>query len=436
MVVLVCWVGVAIAQPVETVVQGRVTDVLGRPVANARVYVLEHASVPTRTTTDKDGRYSIEVTSAGMLRVVVAIDKVHVFRTVQVQPGAMTALDIAVDLDTQGGEVINIEDRRRPQPAKPAESKMDPQKPPPYSEEAVERDAWARAWLLLDVDETGKVTRLKLLKKPGFDLDAIAIDTAFKMRFDPARDAQGQPMKTFIVWSMEWPSYGWLQQGNGTTLRMPRSISVRGHTVSSSELNGDDAEPTERGIDIPRRPLASGTATEQSFAAVPCAGSGPLNLDMWNPAYRDCSRPDLRGADALPWITPQTAATAIAQIQAADRQLALHEVVTPGSKVPSIVSTGIAASLTIALIVSYRRYVQHASAVEYHPYKPTIPAEEYFAEIRARDKWAKISVALSAAVAVSGGITLFLWNRNQSKRSFSVQPTTGAGASASLGMSF
>src|SRR5262245_16293466 len=56
----------------------------------------------------------------------------------------------------------------------------------PYSDEAIERDAWAKAWLLLDIDEHGVVTRLKLLKKPGYDLDQIAIDRGFSMRFDPA----------------------------------------------------------------------------------------------------------------------------------------------------------------------------------------------------------------------------------------------------------
>jgi hypothetical protein len=324
-------------------------------------------------------------------------------------------LEVEAELEVHG-EVIHVEGRWRPQPAKPAEPKVDAQKTPPYSDEAVERDAWARAWLLLDVDETGKVTRLKLLKKPGFDLDAIAIRAGFELRFEPARDAHGKPMKTYIVWSMEWPSYGWLVQRNGSALRMPRNIHVRA---------ASDAEP-ERGIAVPWRPLASGIPIEQPFAAVPCAGTGPLNLDLWNPAYRDCSRPDMHAADALPWITRETADAAVAELAAVDREIP-RPVVT-GSRVPSIVSTSITAGFAIALVASYRQYLHYATA------EPGDPVT-YHENVAARDKWAKVSLVLSGAVVVSSGVTLFLWNRHQSKRSFSVQPTT-AGATASFGLSF
>jgi hypothetical protein len=79
-----------------------------------------------------------------------------------------------------------------------------------------------------DVDERGTVTRLKLLKRPGFDLDKICIDEAFKLKFSPALDDAGRPMKTYMLWTFEWPSWGWLIQGNGTAMRRPVDRDDRG----------------------------------------------------------------------------------------------------------------------------------------------------------------------------------------------------------------
>ena len=415
---LVGWGSIAAADP--AVVQGRVTDILARPIANARVYVTTHGSAPIPTTTDADGRYSVEV-APGQHDVVIAFGKVYVFRTVDV--AAATTLDITIELDTQGGEVIKVEDRMRPEPTTPAAPRLDTQRPPPYSDEAIARDAWARAWLLLDVDETGHVTRLKLLKAPGFDLDAIAIDTAFRLHFDPALDAQGKPMKTYIVWSMEWPSHDWLVQGAGTALRLPRSLQVRGRRVADA-----NEEASDRGLDVPSYPLASGIPGSHAFASVPCAGSGPLNLEAWNTTYRDCSRPDLRAAETLPWITPKTAVAAIATLKAAEHELDLRAVVPPGSRVPPLVATAITGGLAIALVGGYQRYIHYATADTNDP-------QTHRDNVAARDRWAKASIVLSGAVVVSGGVTLFLWNRHQSKRSFSVQPAS-SGATASFGMAF
>jgi hypothetical protein len=430
--------GVAAADP-PTVVTGRVTDVLGRPVSNARVYVLPRADQPHQTKTNKDGRYSVEVDTTGTHGVVIAIDKAHVFRTVLVQQGTTNTLDIDVELDTQGGEVIKIEDKKRPQPAQKPKPTKDTRMSLPYSDESIERDAWARAWLLLDVDERGRVTRLKLLKKPGFDLDAIAIKEAFALQFDPARDAQGRPMKTYVLWTMEWPSWGWLVQGNGTTVRRPRDVDEM-HALGHN-LTGLDGTESVRGEQVRiggnwAKPLATATSFPHALARVPCAGSGPLNLDLRNRAYRDCSEPDLRDAEALPWITPETAETAIAELKAADLKLELSEVVEPGSPVPGIVSTAVTATVYLALTTSFLKYRRHSESVRDNNWKLTVDADAYYAQTAVRDKWAKISVVLAGAAIVSTGVTLFMWNRNQSKRSFSVQPTSASGASASFGMSF
>src|SRR5262249_49175954 len=145
-------------------------------------------------------------------------------------------------------------------------------KTPPYSDQAVERDAWAKAWLLLDIDEKGKVLRVKLVKRPGFDLDEIAVKEAMKMQFQPALDEHGKPMRTQIFWALEWPSHGWLVEHYGTESRMP----VESYAVNPFAV--DFGQPTyTRGGD---RVGAGGLDifTRKTFAHVRCLGDGPLNL--------------------------------------------------------------------------------------------------------------------------------------------------------------
>ena len=415
-----------------TTVAGRITDVLGRPVSGARVYVLPRVGHPYEGKTKKDGRYSVTVKTTGTHGIVIAIDKAHTFRTVIIKRGVVNALDTELDLDTEGGEVIKIEDRKRPQPAVKPKPKHDVRQSLPYSDEAVERDAWARAWLLLDVDEAGAVTRLKLLKKPGFDLDAICITEAFRLKFDPARDGSGRPMKTYILWTMEWPAWGWLLQGNGTTVRRPADSNPVHGWSHNTPVVGYDSGGKMGGPWA--RPLATANAFEGALDRVPCAGSGPLNLDLRNRAYRDCSQPDMSIAEALPWITRETAATAIAELKAADLKLVVDEG-PPRSRVPEYVGTAVTGAVIVGWVASYMTFRKYSQRVEDHSWQLTVDPEEYRKHESRRDKWAKISLAMTGAVVVSTGVTLFLWNRNQSRRSFSVQPT-GDGAQLSFGGSF
>ncbi|MGH9889390.1 MAG: energy transducer TonB, partial [bacterium] len=139
-----------------------------------------------------------------------------------------------------------------------------------YSDAAVLQDAWTRAWMVIDISPTGEVTRLKFVKRPGYDLDAIAISEAFKLRFKPARDDSGAPIETWLVWGIEWPASTYL--------------IARGLTLS--------ALPPMVGL--PSRPGSHG---------VPCRGSGPWNMSskLWI-GYRDCSLPDLSRMLSERWI--------------------------------------------------------------------------------------------------------------------------------------
>jgi hypothetical protein len=171
----------------------------------------------------------------------------------------------------QPDEVIVI-DEKPPRPAVEAKAvNFSPRKAPPYSDRAIESDAWTRAWLLLDIDARGTVTRFKFLKRPGYDLEEIATREVFGLRFEPARDRAGRPQRTWMIWGIEWPSYWWLVEFLGVASGMPPVVG------------------------FPPRSMAAG---------VPCRGSGPMNLGSIHPAYRDCSLPDLsrRHFAGQPWI--------------------------------------------------------------------------------------------------------------------------------------
>ncbi len=151
-----------------------------------------------------------------------------------------------IELDSN--EVIVVQGRVV-QPAKP---QRDPKLLPAYSDRAINSNTWTRAWLLLDIDSTGSVRRVKFVKKPGLDLESIALQQAFTTHFEPARDGGNNAVSSQLVWGLEWPAYWWMVHHLGSVAKLPA-----GH--------------------LPR-----------------CAGTGPLNLgSMSEPVYRDCSAPDM-----------------------------------------------------------------------------------------------------------------------------------------------
>jgi hypothetical protein len=444
-----------------TIIIGRVTDVLGRSVDDVRVYVLPRRGKPFRTRTNKDGRYRMEVPIAGTYGVVIAIGKAHTFRTVIAKQGATNTLDIDAELDIEGGEVIKIEDRKRPKPKVAPKPKQDTQKSLPYTDEAIERDAWARAWLLLDIDESGQVTRLKLLKKPGFGLEKICLEEAFKLRFDPAKDHAGRPMKNYMLWTMEWPSWGWLVQGNGTAIRRPpdhRDMHVFTQNVqdapggemvivgetrqvvrrSAAEGSGDIApgsgEGYKEGSPMGRAQPTAG-AFPQALSRVPCAGSGPLNLDLSNRAYRECSQPDLSLAPTLPWITRETITTAIEEMEMIAPDMVLVEEPATGSRTIAYVGVGVSATIGLATIAAFVQYDRYHTRVADHANYFTIDRALVRRDQATRDRWKNIAIGMTAATILVGGATLYLWNR--SEPSFSLQPAeSGQGGSAVYTTSF
>lgn len=251
-------------------IRGRVVDKgSGAPVEGATVHVTGADGSEHTAVSDARGEYVVEV-APGRYRVTFLGGAKLVSGQVAVEPGVDTRLDGRVE--PAGAEVINLESLKAPAVKPQPIDSFAPFRAPPYSDKAIMQDAWVRAWLLLDVDEHGTVTRLKLLKRPGYDLDDIAVSEGFRLRFTPGRDDNDRPVRTMVLWPVEWVANSWLvQYGPGTRTRQPERYGVAGRS---------------------------------SAAYVPCRGDGGWKMGAMYKGYRDCSRPDLSRAQDEAWILP------------------------------------------------------------------------------------------------------------------------------------
>lgn len=220
---------------------GKVTDGEGKPLRGVVVHLVSERGDERTVTTAADGSYAAELAPGSRYSAVFVYGAAKVLGT------AMTTRNVA------GSEAIELAEVLPPKvPAQPADNPV----VPPYSDDAVDANRWARAWLLLDVSETGAVTRVKLLDAPGLGLDATALRQAFKLKFAPARDRSDHPVRSQVLWTFEWPAFFWWK-----------------HTWND-------------GRHLPHAAMT-----------VPCKGSGPTG-DI----YRDCSMPTIKHAITAPWI--------------------------------------------------------------------------------------------------------------------------------------
>lgn len=255
----------ALAEEPQSQIFGRVTDRESDLPLEGALVVVSGPSGQQTATTDADGRYTIAV-RPGAYSVVLSYGKSRV--TGNVTADARTSNELNGRLISGDTEVIVITERLDPA-VKPEPKNLELRKTLPYSDRAILSNAWTRAWLLLDINETGVVSRFKFMKKPGYDLEKIAANEVRRLRFAPARDATGKPMAVLLVWQMDWPAAGWLLSAHGNLTRMPKLIKP-------------------------------GRAEDDH---VPCAGSGPMHLESVRATYKDCSQPDLSKAVTEPWIS-------------------------------------------------------------------------------------------------------------------------------------
>lgn len=225
----------------EGELRGVVTGRGGRPVPGIEVNILPASGAPRRIVTDREGRYRTVLRGGGAHTIVFVQGPVQVEGQISVQSGA-------------AGEVIEIQDTLAPKVL--AELSSKPGVIPPYSEAAKDKDAWTKAWLMLEVDARGLVKRLKLIRRPGYDLERAATEAAWTLRFAPALDRADRPVSSIVLWGFEWPSFWWMLDHRHRIDRLPAEA-----------------------------------------ARVPCRGAGGTFKH-----YRDCSLPDLNRALVEPWI--------------------------------------------------------------------------------------------------------------------------------------
>jgi hypothetical protein len=409
--------GLVTTASADAVLVGHVTDLLGNPVSGARVHVLGAGSEEQVVTTDKDGNYRVVVDGNQEIQVVIGAGNLHTFRRGTIKDGTIKRLDLEVEIAE--GEVVRIIDQKPPT-VPPKLPKDTPRVTPPYSDEAVVRDAWAKAWLVLDIDEKGKVVRVKLVKRPGFDLNEIAVREAMKLKFEPALDEHGKPMRTMIFWAMEWPSHGWLIQHNGTATRMP----TESYAIDPFQGNFGGLMPAIH--------------EASALARVPCAGSGPLNLDLLYPVYRDCSRPNLKKVPYLPWLDGTMPIPPEPPEFAPKAELAIH--LSRASYIPQIAASTVTAGLIAAWVATYVQFNKYSNRVARTSAfnSPIVyDLEAYRRDRYEYNRWQKITVVTAIAAIASGGFTTSLWFRHQRKSDFSVQPEDdGTGASVTYSRSF
>ena len=395
----------------DSLLVGKVTDLLGRPVANVRVHVVskgDHQIV----TTNAAGAYQVVVDGNQTLSVVVGAGEFHTFRGGTIKDGTTMRLDFEVE--QADGEIIRIVDAKPPTvpPRLPADAAR---LTPPYSTEAMERNAWAKAWLLLDIDATGKVLRVKLVKRPGFGLDDIAVKEAMKLKFQPALDENAKPMRSAMYWAMEWPAHGWLTMHQGTATRMP----TESYALDPFAGNFGELKPT-------------GTIT---LSSVPCAGSGPLNLDYADPVYRDCSRPNVTKVPHLPWLDGTIPVPPDPPSIALKPEPPLH--LSRASYIPQIAGSVVTVGLVVATVVSFYEFNKYSDRLaRYSSIEPIqFDRDQIISDSHGRDRWAQWSLVALSTATVSTVLTLTLWLRHQRRSDFSVQPEDG-GASVKMSGAF
>jgi len=223
---------------------GTVTARDGKPLAGVTVNIAPSSGARQQVVTDVHGRYRAEVKDGGAYTLVF------------IKASDAVRLSGQISVPTHVDEYEAIEIHETVAPAVMPRPLSSTSSIPEYSDAAKQRGPWTRAHLLLDVDDRGLVARLKLLGKPGYDLDRIATRDAFKLRFEPARDRVGRPISAMVLWSYEWPSFWWI---------------------------------TEQKLPVDRLPSEA--------LKIPCKGAGGTLR-----YYRDCSTADLTRDAVEPWI--------------------------------------------------------------------------------------------------------------------------------------
>jgi hypothetical protein len=397
---------------------GRVTDVNDQPVKDASVVVTGEHGVEATVTTDPTGHYVATVHDGGSYTVTFAFGKTRIGRRVDIPGDGVATLDGMLELGT---EIIEIHDR--PKPITYAKPKQDPLAIPPYSDRAVLGDYWGKAWLLLDVDARGVVSRVKFLKRPGMDLDDIAVKHAFGLSFEPARDKFGTPSRSYIVWSLEWPAFGWLQDHELSTQRLPRFPGY----AQAGTLVRDGRVQLQGGHTI----MISGWPE--------CAGGTGLNQGAIHPALRDCSVPDLSRGDASErWIARDSTVPppVVADAPIIDPVKLREDQIGAANRyrTSAIVATAGTGAVVIGTVIAYLRFRSYSDRVSADQNDHALlPPGQLASDKDGMHGWSLGTTAFAGGALIGAVVSATLWSHASSD--LALQPT-GSGASLSYAGKF
>ncbi len=292
----------------------------GQPILGAHVTLKYKGKVFARTSTNSKGEFRFKVRSA-QYEIIFKRGGSSLVRIFKTRPGKVAVVNGR--LKEVDGEVIVIRERRRARKAHA--TNFNRRKTLPYSKAAIKSNHWARTWMVLEVDTEGVVKRLKFMHRPGYGLDEIAIAQAFKLDFEPSLNEEGQPIKTLVLWSYEWPSYWWLIDHYGVASGMPRRNTplfdtagfppsptspapLRGPTKELQGGSGGGGVGRSRfgtGYRIMSSNIPMNTSPGTLADTVPCRGAAGENSGSISSVLRDCTLPDFDLIwDHVPWIYP------------------------------------------------------------------------------------------------------------------------------------
>jgi len=393
---LVC--GAATSAFADGKISGRIVDISEQPLRDVSVVISGPKGVEATVVTDPTGHYVANV-KPGPHTVMFTFGNKHVTSRVEVTDNALAKLDGMLEV---GGEVIDVLDT--PRPVKYAKPKSDPLAIPKYSDKAALTDTCSTAWLLLDVDERGVVTRFKFLKRPGNDLDDIAIKHAFGLKFDPARNKFGFPTRSYIVWPLEWPSMEWMKENELPTNRLPNFFA-------SQQFD-------------------AGSRFSVAFSSYPPCNDGPWRFadpkGGGSHATRDCSVADLSRANAgEPWILRDASMPADdVPALVVDPRKELRDDIDSArrNRIAAIATGATAVALVGATIISYTRYSAWSDRVDADMQQRStlLPPGQLDADQRHAHRWSLATFGLGLGAMVAGITSGYFWAR--ATPSVSLQP--------------
>jgi hypothetical protein len=267
-----------------------------QPIEGATVIITQDDRRPVVVsgTTGGDGRFTTNVPPGEYAILALFGDARWLRGSVTVAPRERTRVAGVLAIDVEVTTIREKVDDSEAVPARVVRSTVKARLP--YSDEAIDGNYWATGWVLLEVDERGEVTGFRFLHRPGHGLDAIAEKYVFELRFEPARDARGRPIKSRVLWKLEWPAHHYARDHKNLGLGGEGAVTSANQTMAAIDAASDRQSLTLGNIYMLAIGGVSGHAPFMlpgKKHAPPCAGKAPLNLDSHQPIYRDCTPPDL-----------------------------------------------------------------------------------------------------------------------------------------------